>query len=90
MGPGFPGGSQFVMLEANLCYPNNIKSHFSSYNSSHSIHTLSYSHVVLWELLPMKSARSSLLVSEKRRVCAQGTALEVRTVGIALNFIKKS
>lgn len=25
--PGFPGSSQFVMLEANLCYLINIKSH---------------------------------------------------------------
>lgn len=27
MAPGFPGGSQFVTLEANLCYLTNIKSH---------------------------------------------------------------
>lgn len=38
----------------------------------------------------MKSGRSSLLVSEKRLVCAQGTALEVRTMGTALSFIKDS
>lgn len=38
----------------------------------------------------MKSGRSSWLVSEERLLCAQGTALEVRTMGKALSFIKDS
>lgn len=33
-----------------------------------------------WELVHMKSGMSSLLVSKRRLVCAQGTALEGRTL----------
>lgn len=100
MAPGFPGSSQFVTWKANLHYPNNIKSHFfnfdiSSYNLGYSVHCYTHMHQGCkfsdsWELFHMKSGHSLWLVSEKRLVCAQGTALEFRTIGTSLSFIKDS